>query len=123
MNLYHGTKADNIEEICEYNFDWRLSGSNKGTLLGYGVYFSKHAWKSDYFTTYKSSDKSVKYMFVAHVIVGKICVGNKDYKRPPKYSAYSNEYYDSCVDNLNNPLVYAIFDSNRVYPAYLITYS
>ena len=38
--LFHGTKSNNIKDICEQNLDWRLHGSNVGHMYGRGTYFS-----------------------------------------------------------------------------------
>ncbi|CAL4123270.1 unnamed protein product [Meganyctiphanes norvegica] len=40
QKLFHGTKLENIEQICEQNFDWRLHGTKTGQLFGRGTYFS-----------------------------------------------------------------------------------
>lgn len=33
--LFHGTGHSNVQAICTYNFDWRLTGSN-GDVYGKG---------------------------------------------------------------------------------------
>ena len=34
--LFHGTKHDAMDAICQQNFDWRLSGTRVGSLYGQG---------------------------------------------------------------------------------------
>ncbi len=35
--LFHGTGHSNIQAICTYNFDWRLTGSH-GDVYGKGIF-------------------------------------------------------------------------------------
>ncbi|KPP67272.1 poly-like [Scleropages formosus] len=40
--LFHGTGYSNVQAICTYNFDWRLTGSH-GDVYGKGSYFARDA--------------------------------------------------------------------------------
>ncbi|XP_036066101.1 protein mono-ADP-ribosyltransferase PARP11 isoform X2 [Oryzias melastigma] len=40
--LFHGTGHSNIQAICTFNFDWRLTGSH-GDVYGKGSYFARDA--------------------------------------------------------------------------------
>ncbi|XP_060077598.1 E3 ubiquitin-protein ligase mind-bomb-like [Ylistrum balloti] len=120
--LYHGTVPDAIDVISEQNFDMRLAGGRVGTLLGKGTYFAAEAKISD---GYASPDRNRhKFMFVAKVLVGKYCVGNSDYTRPPSQNPRDNQsvLFDSCVDNMKNPRIYCVFDNNQYYPEYIVEY-
>lgn len=66
--LYHGTTKDVVPQICQQNFDWRLSGKN-ATAYGQGSYFAKHASYSDSYA--KPDCNSYRYMFLVEVLVGK----------------------------------------------------
>ncbi|XP_049616584.1 protein mono-ADP-ribosyltransferase PARP11 isoform X3 [Syngnathus scovelli] len=46
--LFHGTGCNNIQAICMFNFDWRLTGSN-GDVYGKGSYFARDAKYSSKF--------------------------------------------------------------------------
>lgn len=121
-DLFHGTKTDYIDDICKDNFDTRLAGERVGTLLGYGTYFARDAKYSD---LYAGADKDRnKYMFLAKVLCGKWDQGNPSYKRPPNIDPKDShsELYDSCVDNVDNPKIFCIYDKNQYYPNYLIKY-
>ncbi|XP_021345213.1 E3 ubiquitin-protein ligase mind-bomb-like isoform X2 [Mizuhopecten yessoensis] len=120
--LFHGTIPDVIDVICKQNFDMRLAGGRIGTLLGKGTYFAAEAKTSD---GYASPDGNRhKFMFLAKVLVGKSCVGNSDYSRPPSQDPSDPQavLHDSCVDNTRDPRIYCVFDNNQYYPEYLIEY-
>ena len=112
--LFHGTTTDAVSKIIERNFDWRLSGTRVGEILGSGTYFSPNfetSWK------YGGSESS-KIIFVSLVLIGQFTVGKKEFRRPPENP--KGGFYDSCVDNLDKPDKIAIFDNNQCYPLYYI---
>ncbi|XP_022605257.1 protein mono-ADP-ribosyltransferase PARP11-like isoform X1 [Xiphias gladius] len=136
--LFHGTGHSNIQAICTFNFDWRLTGSH-GDVYGKGSYFARDAKYSSKFchTTGKhnttlqrhglappifASEPPYKTMFLARVLVGEYTVGHPMYCRPPSKDASFTNFYDSCVDDMANPKIYVIFDSNQIYPEYLIEF-
>lgn len=43
--LFHGTGHSNIQAICMFNFDWRLTGSN-GDVYGKGTKVTPLGWRS-----------------------------------------------------------------------------
>lgn len=49
--------------------------------------------------------------------------GNSSYVRPPPLEEGSLDLYDSCVNNVNNPAMYIIFEFDQCYPRYLIKYN
>ncbi|KAJ1122404.1 hypothetical protein NDU88_000891 [Pleurodeles waltl] len=117
-HLYHGTMQDNIDQICQQNFDPRISGLN-GTTYGKGSYFALNASYAHQYS--KSADKGLRYMFLAKVLVGKMALGKPTYCRPPAlWDSYA--LYDSCVDHLLNPKIFVVFDSCQCYPLFLIQY-
>lgn len=122
-DLFHGTVADYIDDICKDNFDTRLAGGRVGTLLGFGTYFARDAKYSD---LYARTDKDRnKYMFLAKVLCGKWDQGDPNYKRPPRIDPKDShsDFFDSCVDNVDNPKIFCIYDKNQYYPHYLIKYT
>ncbi|KAF7229210.1 protein mono-ADP-ribosyltransferase PARP11 isoform X2 [Nothobranchius furzeri] len=136
--LFHGTGHSNIQAICTFNFDWRLTGSH-GDVYGKGSYFARDAKYSSKFchTTGKhnttlqrhglappifANEPHHKTMFLARVLVGEYTVGRPMYCRPPSKDASFTNFYDSCVDDMANPKIYVIFDSNQIYPEYLIEF-
>lgn len=61
-------------------------------------------------------------MFLARVLVGEYSVGHHMYCRPPSKDTSFTSFYDSCVDDMANPKIYVIFDSNQIYPEYMIEF-
>ncbi|KAK6192463.1 hypothetical protein SNE40_003925 [Patella caerulea] len=49
-HLFHGTNPQNIQQICQQGFDWRLSGKQVGAAYGEGAYFAVTAIYSDRLT-------------------------------------------------------------------------
>ncbi|XP_038078446.1 protein mono-ADP-ribosyltransferase PARP11-like isoform X2 [Patiria miniata] len=119
LMLFHGTEKQNIEAICQENFDPSLHGTNVGAKYGQGSYFSKSAKYSD---AYASPDyKGRGHMFLVRVLVGSYTRGDPKYCWPPLKEP-NGLFFDSCVDDPSNPKIFVIFDQNQVYPEYLITY-
>ncbi|KAG9328899.1 hypothetical protein JZ751_009442, partial [Albula glossodonta] len=123
--LFHGTEKSFMPAICEQNFDWRICGTN-GTAYGKGknlpgmVLSTSHLWVSLSERSYFARDASYsdkyskpkcvpKSMFGVQVLVGEYTKGASSYKRPPPN-------YDSCVDSVNNPAIFVIFEKYQIYP-------
>ncbi|XP_039647501.1 protein mono-ADP-ribosyltransferase TIPARP-like isoform X2 [Perca fluviatilis] len=120
-HLFHGTTKEPSEDICHNNFDPRMAGVH-GTSQGFGSYFATTASFSHKYTAREGPDK-VRHMFLAKVLVGKTCLGRFNYRRPPLNSKMRQFYlYDSCVDNMDKPTMFVVFDSCQCYPYYLIKY-
>ncbi|XP_078489441.1 protein mono-ADP-ribosyltransferase PARP15-like [Ciona intestinalis] len=121
--LFHGTTSDVSEQILNTGFNRSYAGKN-GTMLGNGVYFSTTSSYSDRYAkqTPLSGRKSLtKIMFVASVLTGEYDQGNRDLKEPPIKPGTSHTY-DSVVDNVASPTMFAVFKDASAYPSYLISY-
>lgn len=68
------------------------------------------------------SDPPYKCMFLARVLVGEYTLGHPQYCRPPSKDTSIANFFDSCVDDMINPKIFVIFDSNQIYPEYLIEF-
>ena len=55
-------------------------------------------------------------LLVAKVLIGYYTEGKKDMRKPPNS-------YDCCVDDMNTPKRFIIFEKNQIYPAYIIEYT
>ncbi|XP_077123267.1 protein mono-ADP-ribosyltransferase PARP12-like [Ranitomeya variabilis] len=115
--VFHGTRGDLTDAICQQNFDWRICGTN-GTSYGKGSYFARDASYSHH---YCGSVDSQSVMFVARVLVGDFVRGSSLYLRPPSKS--SSTFYDSCVDKESDPSIFVVFEKHQIYPEYLIRYT
>uniref|UniRef100_UPI0037E9AE4C protein mono-ADP-ribosyltransferase PARP11-like n=1 Tax=Semicossyphus pulcher TaxID=241346 RepID=UPI0037E9AE4C len=130
--LFHGTEIKNVDKICKYNFDLRLSGQN-GHSYGKGIYFAKHASFADKYSR-SSSDplplsggktgdtygENTKIIFLARVMIGTSVVGQSYFQKPDHGS--SENSHDSCVNDIKHPSIFVVFDPNQIYPEYLIQY-
>ena len=67
---------------------------------------------------------SVRKMFLASVLCGRFTKGDKHFRKPPPLNTSdpNGPAYNSCVDNVNNPSMFVIFDYSQCYPEYLIEY-
>ncbi|KAM8974740.1 protein mono-ADP-ribosyltransferase PARP12-like [Pelodytes ibericus] len=121
MQLFHGTKSELVDAICQQNFDWRVCGAN-GTVYGKGSYFARDSSYSHNYS--RQSGSPTQVMFVARVLVGDYTHGKSSYLRPPSKGApSSSNFYDSCVNEEKNPSIFVIFEKHQIYPEYLIKYS
>ena len=117
QQLFHGTRPNVVEEICEQNFDWRLHGSNSGQNFGRGTYF---AMSPSYSYNYATVDNDgLKYIFIAKVIVGSLVIGNSSMVRPPKNPS-TNALYESSCDNITTPTIIVKYDKQEYYPEYIL---
>ena len=121
--LFHGTSPENVEAICEKNFDPRLHCKNKRLKLGQGTYFAVNAVCSHAYA--KRDSDFFQYMFLAKVLVGCYTKGHPSYRRPPAkdFPSVDTHVYDSCVNEVANPTIFVVFDTNHFYPEYIIKYS
>ncbi|KAK3603835.1 hypothetical protein CHS0354_042842 [Potamilus streckersoni] len=120
--LFHGTDSlDSVRGICTNCFDFRVCGKN-GTVYGKGAYFACDASYSHNYTKSSVVTKE-RYMFLAEVLVGEYTTGCASYTRPPnKLGGIGHLLFDSCVDSMNNPSIFVVFDLKQCYPKYLICY-
>lgn len=121
-HLFHGTNKKAAEDICHNNFDPRMAGLN-GTSFGRGSYFATKASISSVYAVLSAGD-DLHHMFLCKVLVGQVCSGRSSYRRPPPLSTRSKQYllYDTCVDRVDKPSTFVVFDNCQCYPYYLIKY-
>lgn len=59
-------------------------------------------------------------MFLARVIVGNYTTGRQDLCKPD--GDQNENIHDSCVDNVFHPKIFVVFNSNQIYPEYVLEY-
>ncbi|XP_066524125.1 protein mono-ADP-ribosyltransferase PARP11 isoform X2 [Hoplias malabaricus] len=120
--LFHGTSQYNVQSICKYNFDCNLSDQRRSAhIFGKGTYFAKHATLADTYSVCASPGVNKLYtMFLARVTVGKYTMGQEDLCKPDGNQIENT--HDSCVDNVMYPRTFVIFNSNQIYPEYVLEY-
>ena len=111
--LFHGTDYKNVDSICEENIDWRALDEGRAAAFGQGAYFTAEANLSNLYC--QQDSESVRFMFLAEVLVGSFAQGEASMKKPPHKS-------DSCVDNVDRPSIFVLFNSDQYYPTFLIQY-
>ena len=121
MMLFHGTSKvnpKNIYEGTDESFDMRLS--NNG-MWGKGIYFAE---KAIYSHNYAYNNNNKYQVIVAEVILGESTevASDQNIKRPPIKNKKTYEKYDSIKGFTNDSFVYIVYENNRAYPYYLITY-
>ena len=129
--LFHGTKKTPPEKIfkSEHGFDFRFSSQG---MWGEGTYFAVNAQYSDRYA-YSVGDN--KRMILAKVLTGETCRCQPDgnLKKPPvkpsqprpdssSGEVFEDERYDSVSGNTSGSDIFVIYDHEKAYPAYLITY-
>ncbi|XP_063302106.1 protein mono-ADP-ribosyltransferase TIPARP-like [Pelobates fuscus] len=120
-HLFHGTEPALVEAICRQNFDTRVSTRN-GRSFGHGCYFATQASYSLFYST--ADARGHRFMFLAKVLVGRSTLGRAELRRPPLINPNDPEspLYDSCVNKINNPSIFVLFDNDQFYPYFLIRY-
>lgn len=83
-----------------------------------GSYFALNAKYSHSYT----SDSKVRSMFAVRLLVGEYTKGSPEYRRPPSKDGGDINFYDSCVDDVDAPSIYVVFDKHQIYPEYLLQY-
>ena len=129
--LFHGTRGTPPEKVfkSEHGFDFRFSSHG---MWGEGTYFAVNAQYSDGYA-YSLGDS--KQMILAKVLTGETyrCPPDSSLKKPPvkpsqprpdssSGEVFEDERYDSVSGNTNTSDIFVIYDHEKAYPAYLITY-
>ena len=128
-DLFHGTSSTSPEKIfkSEQGFDFRFCSRG---VWGTGTYFAVNA---SYSNIYAYTTGAKKQMILAKVLTGETCQCNPDssLKKPPVKSrsklggsrnTFEDELYDSVKGHTNGSDIFVIYDHEKAYPAYLITY-
>lgn len=118
--LFHGpsqTPPDSIYR-SEHGFDFRFGAHG---LWGKGAYFAVNA---SYSNSYAYTSGNQRQMFVVFVLTGDSCTIPQDRSldKPPIKNSSTPERYDSVNGETGSSKVYIVYDHDKSYPAYLITY-
>ena len=119
--LFHGLSPSHVDITCKKNFNWRLYGQ-EAAVLGHGAHFTVDARRA---TQSSPADEArSRYVFLADVLVGSFALGAPMLLGPPQKCPEdpASDFYDSCVDALECPAVFVVFDADQFYPSFLIRY-
>ncbi len=112
--LYHGTNQSSLDAICQLGFDQCIPGLGNNTEHGQGIYFSSSAKHAAQFS-------DTGHVVVAYVLVGDYVTGQPSDSRPPAKDPNNPAVLsDSCVDNIDSPSMFIIFQSDQVYPRFIV---
>ena len=126
--LFHGTRGTDPRTIIDSvrGIDFRYSNPDKSLLWGKGAYFAVNASYSDGYSYRDSSSSGSKQMFLVRVLTGNSCSYGRRHDptltKPPPLQRGGHQLYDTVNGNTNGSDVYVVYDHDRAYPAYLITY-
>ena len=92
-------------------------------MWGIATYFAKNAKYSNdgYCYTLPSGEKQ---LFLAEVLLGDYATlpSNPALRMPPSNPANNNVLFDSVKGNTRGSDVYMVYQPNKAYPRYLVTY-
>ena len=127
-HLFHGTRTTPPEKVfrSEKGVDFRFS--RKG-LWGMGSYFAVNASYSDRYAY--NATALEKQMLICKVLTGDSYNATKTdgtlrqppLKPVPTHGSFEEERYDSVKGNTSGSYVYVVYDHEKMYPAYLVTYN
>ena len=125
--LFHGTSSTSPEKIFRsaQGFDFRYC--TRG-MWGTGTYFAVNASYSD---NYAFSSAGSKQLILAKVLTGETHKSSPDssLKKPPvkkhtkSSGTFVDELYDSVSGHARGSDIFIIYDHEKAYPDYLITYT
>ena len=126
--LFHGTRSTPPERIFKsrQGFDFRYC--TRG-MWGTGTYFAVNASYSD---NYAFCSAGAKQLILAKVLTGETyqCSPNPELKKPPikkhtqtSGTVFIDELFDSVSGHTNGSDIFIIYDHEKAYPDYLITYT
>ncbi|XP_073503652.1 protein mono-ADP-ribosyltransferase PARP14-like [Phyllobates terribilis] len=120
--LFHGTDSGTIKTVNQNGFNRSYAGKN-AACYGNGTYFAVDSSYSAHDQYSKPDASGLKYMYLARVLTGEFCAGQKGMVAPPaKNAANITDLYDSVTDNPARPTMFVIFHDIQAYPEYLITF-
>ena len=125
--LFHGTRKTDPKIIVKAvrGIDFRYSRRDYQLLWGTGAYFAVNASYSDKYC-HIDSNSGMKQLLLVKVLTGNSrSYGERNdpnLTKPPPLSRGSHVLYDTVNGYTKGSYVYVVYDHDRAYPAYLITY-
>lgn len=130
--LFHGTKPDAAKTICERtHFRVDLSGSNKGSLYGPGIYFAESSAKADEYAMDDDREdglyKGLFAMLLCRVTLGNPVKTTEVEPDVPKLAeALACDDHHSILGDREAARgtfrEFIVRDANQAYPAYAVIY-
>lgn len=130
--LFHGTRFTSPKDVAlsQKGFDFRY-GNGANNMWGSGAYFAVNASYSDKNYAHRPDGSTTKQLILARVLTGKSYSygthAKRDLTKPPYLPGSSTsgglQLYDTVNGETNGSTVYIVYDHDKSYPAYIITYN
>mmetsp|Transcript_40382 Transcript_40382/g.77467 ORF Transcript_40382/g.77467 Transcript_40382/m.77467 type:complete len:759 (-) Transcript_40382:227-2503(-) len=125
--LWHGTFVRAALSIAADNFDVNLSGENRGTMYGKGLYLGESSTKADEY----AKDEPGGYYEGAYVMMlCRVVLGEYFYTTERDENAgdhIESGEYDSTIGDrrasANTFREFVVYDADHVYPEYVVLYN
>jgi len=88
-----------------------------GCSFGAGIYFARDASYAHILTT--TDAQGFRYILLCRVVIGDYTTGHENMRTPPTKPGSSLQF-DSTVDDIDSPQVFAVFNNFAAYPEYII---
>ena len=124
--LFHGTRKNDPQSVAQSlrGIDFRCSRRDHRLLWGIGAYFAVNANYSHHYS-HNNHQLHAWQMIIVKVLTGHSCSyrnPNPSLTRPPPLFAGSNLLYDTVCGSSGGSDIYVVYDQDRAYPAYIISY-
>lgn len=125
--LFHGTRGTDPQTIIisPKGIDFRYSRRDYQLLWGTGAYFAVNASYSDNYC-YVDQKLQLKQLLLVKVLTGNSCSygtrNSPNLTKPPPLTQGNPLLYDTVNGFTNGSCVYIVYDHDKAYPAYLISY-
>ena len=120
--LFHGTGSTSPEDIFLWIWLW-LQIVSSWLTVGCRCLFCSQCQLLKY--AYPCAQNQTKKLLLVRVLTGETfhCKPDRSLKRPPMKPLALFQHYDSVCGHTNGSNIYIIYDHEKAYPAYLITYA
>ena len=89
-------------------------------MHGKGVYFAVDSEYSVRDSYSKPNSSGEKLVLLCRVLVGEYCKGKED--APALDEIQCHKYYDTTVDDMQTPKIFATYNDAQAYPQYLVKF-
>jgi hypothetical protein len=127
--LFHGTNPAGAQNICAQDFRLDLSGCNKGSLYGPGIYFAESSSKAD---EYAGDDEDGLYRGLYAMLLCRVSLGNPviSTEVKPDLEHFTKELESTTHHSILGDREaargtfreFVIRDTTQAFPAYVIIY-
>jgi len=112
--VYHGTKAAYVDGIIRGGVKPAFATADPaGAKYGRGAYFAVDPEDALLSRYAPPDDQSLYHVFVCRIVSGR-------FKRGSSQDKHAGEFYDTTVDDVDDPRVFVTYDVQQAYPLYYL---